>query len=185
MYLAQDAEKWTKNGYLGYRQRLDAYGSLSFSSKVDCMMLQTSGRQSYGLRVAFLAGWLIQLGLLMLYPGFLAAHTALVRTIPAAGAVVVQHPRAIQFWFNEPIERHFSRIEVFRAVLAPGIDAVQPGERIDQGWLPGPRAAREVGVRLPETLAPGRYIVQWMVLAIDAHRTQGSFMFTYDPASAT
>jgi methionine-rich copper-binding protein CopC len=27
--------------------------------------------------------------------------------------------------------------------------------------------------------------VQWLVLAIDAHRTQGSFMFTYDPSSAT
>ncbi len=133
------------------------------------MMLQTSGRQSYGLLAALLAGWLILLGLLLIYPGFLAAHTALVRTTPAAGAVVAQPPRE----------------EVFRAVLDPGTGAAQPGERIDQGWLPGPRATREVGVRLPETLAPGRYIVQWMVLAIDAHRTQGSFMFTYDPSSAT
>ena len=149
------------------------------------MILQTSGRQSYGLLAVLLAGWLILLGLLMMYPGFLAAHTALVRTMPAAEAVVAQPPRAIRFWFNEPIERHFSRIEVFRAVLAPGTGAVQPGERIDQGWLPGPRTAREVGVRLPETLAPGRYIVQWMVLAIDAHRTQGSLTFTYDPSSAT
>jgi copper resistance protein C len=149
------------------------------------MMLQTSGRQPYGLLAALLAGWLGLLGLLIMSPGFLAAHTALVHTMPAAGAVVAQLPREVRFWFNEPIERHFSRIEVFRAVLEPGTGAVQPGERIDQGWLPGPRAAREVGVRLPETLAPGRYIVQWMVLAIDAHRTQGSFMFTYDPSAAT
>jgi len=183
--LSQGAEKWTKNGHLGYRKSRGAYGSLSFSSKVDSMMLQTSGRQSYGLLAARLAGWLMLLGLLLMYPGFLAAHTALVRTMPAAGAVVAQPPREIRFWFNEPIERYFSRIEVFRAVLAPGTGGVQPGERIDQGWLPGPRATREVGVRLPETLAPGRYIVQWMVLAIDAHRTQGSFMFTYDPSSAT
>jgi methionine-rich copper-binding protein CopC len=153
--------------------------------KVNSMMLQTSDRQSYGLLAALLAGWLILLGLLLIYPGFLAAHTALVRTMPADGAVVAQPPREVRFWFNEPIERYFSRIEVFRAVLDSGTGAVQPGERIDQGWLPGPRAAREVGVRLPETLAPGRYVVQWMVLAIDAHRTQGSFMFTYDPASAT
>jgi len=149
------------------------------------MMLQTSGRQSYGLLAAFRAGWLLLFGLLMMYPGFLAAHTALVRTMPAAEAVVAQPPREVRFWFNEPIERYFSRIEVFRAVLDPGTGAVQPGERIDQGWLPGPRAAREVGVRLSETLTPGRYVVQWMVLAIDAHRTQGSFMFTYDPSSAT
>jgi copper resistance protein C len=174
-----------ENGPLGYRKSLDAYGSPSFSSKVDSMMLQTSGRQAYGLLAVLLAGWFILLGLLMMYPGFLAAHTALVRTMPAAEAVVAQPPREVRFWFNEPIERYFSRIEVFRAVLHPGTSAVQPGERIDQGWLPGPRATREVGVRLPETLAPGRYIVQWMVLAIDAHRTQGSFMFIYDPASAT
>jgi len=44
------------------------------------MMLQTSSRQSYGLPAALLAGGLILLGLLMMYPGFLAAHTALVRT---------------------------------------------------------------------------------------------------------
>jgi methionine-rich copper-binding protein CopC len=41
-----------------------------------------------------------------------------------------------------------------------------------------------VGVRLPEALEPGSYIVQWLVLAIDTHRTQGSFMFTYQPSSA-
>jgi len=145
------------------------------------MMLQTFGHQPYGL----LAGWLILLGLLIMYPGFLAAHTALVRTMPAAETVVAQPPREVRLWFNEPIERHFSRIEVFRTVLDPGTGAVQPGERIDQGLLPGPRATLEVGVRLPETLTPGRYIVQWIVLAIDAHRTQGSFMFTYDPSAAT
>ena len=98
---------------------------------------------------------------------------------------VAQPPREVRCWFNEPIERQFSRIEVFRVALDPATGAVQPGQRIDQGWLPGPRATREVGVRLPETLAPGRYVVQWVVLAIDAHRTQGSFMFTYDPSSAT
>ena len=143
-------------------------------------MLQIYCCQSRGL----LARWLVLLGLLALCPEFLAAHTALVRTIPAAGAVVAQPPREVRFWFNEPIERQFSRIEVFRTVLDPGTGAVQPGERIDQGWLPGPRATREVGVRLPEALEPGRYIVQWLVLAIDAHRTQGSFMFTYQPSSA-
>ena len=143
-------------------------------------MLQIYCCQSRGL----LARWLVLLGLLALCPEFLAAHTALVRTIPAAGAVVAQPPHEVRFWFNEPIERQFSRIEVFRTVLDPGTGAVQPGERIDQGWLPGPRTTREVGVRLPEALEPGRYIVQWLVLAIDTHRTQGSFMFTYQPSSA-
>ena len=150
------------------------------------MMLPICHRQALGFLAAqSLVGWFVLLGLLIIFPARLAAHTALVRTTPAAGTVVAQPPREVRFWFNEPIERQFSRIEVFRVALDPVTGAVQPGQRIDQGWLPGPRATREVGVRLPETLTPGRYVVQWAVLAIDAHRTQGSFMFTYDPASAT
>ena len=150
------------------------------------MMFQTCHRQCLRLLGAqHLVGWLVLLSLLMTCPGLITAHTALVRTTPTAGTVVAQPPRAIRFWFNEPIERQFSRIEVFRVALDPTASEGKPGQRIDQGWLPGPRAAREVGVRLPETLAPGRYLVQWVVLAIDAHRTQGSFMFTYDPSAAT
>lgn len=149
-------------------------------------MLQIGHRQCLGLLAArLLVCWLWLLGLLVGFPALLVAHTALVRSAPAAGAVVTQPPQAVRFWFNEPIERHFSRIEVFRVMLDSDTGAVKPGPRIDQGWLPGPRTAREVGVRLPDTLEPGRYLVQWAVLAIDAHRTQGSFMFTYDPSSAT
>lgn len=152
--------------------------------KVCSMLLQTCYRQCLRLLAArSLVGWLC--GLLLTFPALLPAHTVLVRTMPAAETVVAQPPSEVRFWFNEPIERQFSRIEVFRVALDPATGDVKPGQRIDQGWLPGPRAAREVGVRLPETLAPGRYVVQWAVLAIDAHRTQGSFMFTYDPSSAT
>ena len=43
---------------------------------------------------------------------------------------------------------------------APATGDVKPAQRIDQGWLPGPRAAREVGVRLPEALTAGRSLVQ-------------------------
>ena len=148
------------------------------------MLPQFCSRQRPGLAVLWpLAGWLGLLGWLVTFPAVIAAHTALVRTAPTAGAVVAQPPQAVRFWFNEPIERHFSRIEVFHAALDPATGAVKPRERIDQGWLPGPRAVREVSVRLPEPLTPGRYLVQWVVLAIDAHRTQGSFTFTYDPAA--
>ena len=149
------------------------------------MLLPT--RYGRGLRLLAawsLVSWLWLLGVLMACPALLTAHTALVRTTPAAGTVVTQPLSAVRFWFNEPIERSFSRIEVFRVALDPGTGEVKLGQRIDQGWLPGPRATREVGVRLPEMLEPGRYIVQWAVLAIDAHQTQGSFMFTYTPSSA-
>lgn len=148
------------------------------------MMDEIRRRQCSGLLVVRpLVGWLGLLGWFVTFPAVIAAHTALVRTAPAAGTVVAQPPHEVRFWFNEPIERNFSRIEVFHVTLDPATGAVKPGPRIDQGWLPGPRAVREVGVRLPESLAPGRYLVQWVVLAIDAHRTRGSFTFTYDPSS--
>lgn len=118
-------------------------------------------------------------------PGALLAQTALLRTAPTAGALLAQPPREVRLWFTEPIERQFSRIEVFQALLDPATGQPKPTQRIDQGWLPGPRTTREVAVRLPETLAPGRYLVPWRMLAVDAHRSQGSLLFTYDPTSAT
>ena len=128
--------------------------------------------------------WLGLLSVLALFPVCLAAHTTLVQTRPAPGAVVAQPPRAVQFWFTEPIERTLSRIEIFRVALDPTTGEVKPEQRIDQGWLPGPRAAREVGVRLPEALTAGRSLVQWAIVAIDAHRLQETFTFTYDPSAA-
>ena len=149
------------------------------------MRCQGSLRQGWRVVVSQrLVCWLGLLSVLVLFPVGLAAHTTLVQTLPAAGAVVAQPPRAVQFWFTEPIELHLSRIEVYRLVLDPGTTEGVRGPRIDQGWLPGPRAAREVGVRLPEGLPAGRYLVQWVIVAIDAHRLQGSFTFTYDPSAA-
>jgi len=128
--------------------------------------------------------WPGLLSVLVLFPVGLAAHTALIQTQPAAGAAVAQPPRAVQCWFTEPIERARSRIAVFRIARDPPTDDVMPEQRIDQGWLPGPRAAREVGVRLPEALPAGRYLVQWIIVALDAHRLQGTFTFTYAPSAA-
>ena len=149
------------------------------------MMRQCCQRQCWKVLASrLLVCWLGLLSVLAMFPVGIAAHTALVQTLPAAGTVVAQPPRAMQFWFTEPIERPLSRIEVFRVVRDPTTDDVTPGQRIDQGWLPGPRAAREVGVRLPEALAPGRYLVPWVVVALEAHRLQGTCTFTYDPSAA-
>jgi methionine-rich copper-binding protein CopC len=118
------------------------------------------GQGWQGVASQRLVCWLGLLSVLVLFPVCLAAHTTLVQTLPAAGAVVAQPPRAVQFWFTEPIERTLSRIEVFRGALDPTTGDVKPAQRIDQGWLPGPRAAREVGVQLPEALTAGRSLVQ-------------------------
>jgi methionine-rich copper-binding protein CopC len=81
------------------------------------MMYEICRRQCSGLLVVRpLVYWLGLLGWLVTFPAVIAAHTALVWTAPAAGAVVAQPPHEVRFWFNEPIERNFSRIEVFHVV---------------------------------------------------------------------
>lgn len=112
------------------------------------------------------------------------AHASLVRTTPPANAVLTEAPMEVQLRFSEPIERRFSRIEIYYAMRDPATGAIQPGERVDEGWVPGARLARDLAVRLPAQLRPGFYLVQWAVLSVDSHRVSGSFTFSYSPATA-
>jgi hypothetical protein len=114
-------------------------------------------------------------------PALLQAHSLLQRTVPTEGAVVTQPPPEIRLWFTEPIERRFSKIEVWRARPDAATGKPRPQERLDKGWVAGPAISREVAVRLPLTLMPGLYVIQWQVLSIDSHRSTGSFTITYTP----
>lgn len=125
--------------------------------------------------------WLIVTGLIALYPAVLLAHAVLLRAEPAIDTQVAQLPGEIRLWFSESIEHHFSRITVHRAMRQPTTNVLQPQERVDVGLVAGPRVTRALAVKLPETLSPGLYLVQWKVLSIDSHRTMGSFTLTYAP----
>jgi len=107
----------------------------------------------------------------------------LVRTVPAANATVAERPSEIRLWFNESIERRFSRVTVSRAERDAATGELQAQERVDEGVEAGPSVTRELAVKLPATLAPGVYLVQWRVLSIDSHRTTGKFTLTYDPGT--
>ena len=121
--------------------------------------------------------------LLLLCPAALAAHGTLIRTAPAANATVAERPREIRLWFNESIERRFSRVTVNRAERDAATGKLQAQERVDEGLEDGPGVTRELAVKLPATLAPGVYLVQWRVLSIDSHRTTGKFTLTYAPGT--
>jgi len=124
--------------------------------------------------------WLAAACLLLFYPIALAAHGTLLRTVPAANATVAERPSEIRLWFNESIERRFSRVTVSRAERDAATGELQAQERVDEGLEEGPGVTRELAVKLPETLAPGVYLVQWRVLSIDSHRTTGKFTLMYD-----
>jgi methionine-rich copper-binding protein CopC len=100
------------------------------------------------------------------------AHAFLDNATPKVGSVVTVAPKTIRIRFTNPVEAAFSHIQLFTAdgkAVALGPTAADPS---DQTQLIAP---------ITGTLAPGQYQVRWDVLAVDTHRTNGHFPFTYQP----
>jgi copper transport protein len=116
------------------------------------------------------AGLLLAL-LLWLAPfmaGVASAHALLVRSDPAANAVLTAPPSEVRLWFSEPVTPGLSTA----VVVDPSNHEV---DNHDAHVNPGNQ--EEIDVTLP-TLAPGQYVVAWVtVSASDGHRVGGSFIF--------
>jgi copper resistance protein C len=92
------------------------------------------------------------------------AHADLERTDPPAGGTVRAAPSEVTVSLTQKLEPAFSTITVRNAA----------GQRVDTG------ATRVSGnlMRVPlKPIGPGTYRVNWRVLSVDTHRTQGSFTF--------
>jgi methionine-rich copper-binding protein CopC len=91
-------------------------------------------------------------------------HAELERTVPAAGSTVRGSPQEVAIWFTQKLEPAFSSITVRNAA----------GQRVEAG---------KTGVsgnvmRVPlKAIGAGTYRVNWRVLSVDTHRTQGTFSF--------
>ncbi len=103
------------------------------------------------------------------------SHAFLESATPAEGSTLQTPPKELRLSFTEPIEVAFSRV----TVTGPnGQNVAQP---IAQTGI-----TRTITVPLSGELPPGEYTVQWQVLSIDTHTTNGQFKFTVagDPAAA-
>lgn len=130
-------------------------------------------------------GWGLFVWLLVCsVPTLLLAHARLTRSLPMSNAVLTEPPAEVRCWFSEPIEVRFSTITVSYATREPVAGTLQPQHRVDQGWQEGPKVVRDAAVILPPTLAPGLYLVQWTIFAVDGHKASGTFSWTYQPAPA-
>jgi methionine-rich copper-binding protein CopC len=94
------------------------------------------------------------------------AHAMLDHATPKVGSTVSAPPKDIVLWFTEKLEPAFSSIEV----------------RNEQGAVVTAGKATVIGdrtqLRAPlKALQPGTYKVNWKVLSVDTHRTEGSFSF--------
>ena len=105
-----------------------------------------------------------------------SAHALLLRSNPAANAVLDQAPVQVEIFFSEELEANLSSIRVFDSNNL----AVDAGDvRVD----PAEPTRMTVSLhRLPD----GVYTVTWKVVsAIDGHQTVGTFPFAVGNANAS
>jgi copper transport protein len=110
----------------------------------------------------------------LMAPVAAAAHSALVRSDPADGAVLEQSPDEVVLKFSEPPDPDLSRVGLFDG----------DGEPVDHGQLTADTAdASVLRVSVPQ-LDDGVYTVSWQALsAVDGHLTTGAFAFVIGEAS--
>ena len=104
--------------------------------------------------------------------GAALAHALLVKAVPAVGGAVSASPSEIRITYSEAVEPRFSGIAV-KAV--DGRSAETGAAAVD----PGDHATLVVAIKSP--LRPGTYKVNWHVVSVDTHKTEGSFSFEVKP----
>ena len=93
------------------------------------------------------------------------AHAFLDHASPLVGSTVSAPPHEVRLWFTQALEPKFSAAQL----RSSGGGVVGSGH-VDPG---NPKA-----IVIPvHGLAPGRYKVDWKVLSVDTHRTEGNFGF--------
>ncbi|WP_247983579.1 copper resistance CopC family protein [Bradyrhizobium sp. 186] len=111
---------------------------------------------------------LMLLLLASLSAGDACAHAFLDHAEPRVGNKVGNPPREVTLWFTQKLEAAFSSI----TVTGPS------GQRVDAG------KARVSGDQMSVSLkggGAGTYHVNWRVLSVDTHTTDGSFTFQVGP----
>lgn len=96
--------------------------------------------------------------------GEASAHASLDRAEPRVGHKVATPPREVTLWFTQKLEPRFSSITVTNAA----------GERVDTGKTRVNGGQMSVPIRAGGS---GTYRVNWRVLSVDAHATEGNFTF--------
>ena len=96
------------------------------------------------------------------------AHAHLDRADPRVGSTVNAAPREVSLSFSENLETAFSTIKVTDA----------SGQRVDEGKPSIEGNVMRVQLR---AIPPGTYRVEWHVLSVDTHTTEGRFNFEVHP----
>lgn len=126
----------------------------------------------------FWQSFFITVALALIWHSIGRAHTVeVIKSEPAAGAVLSESPKEVRVWFNEELQTQGSTLQVFDS----------QGEQVDQGDggvdLNDPEHASMV-VSLP-SLPEGAYTVRWHAVLLDGDAGDGEFAFYVGAAAAT
>jgi methionine-rich copper-binding protein CopC len=102
--------------------------------------------------------------MLLLATGSAQAHAFLDHAEPRVGNKVASPPREVTLWFTQKLEPAFSSVTVTNAA----------GQRVDSGKARISGNQMSVPLRAGGT---GTYHVNWKVLSVDTHTTNGNFTF--------
>lgn len=98
-------------------------------------------------------------------------HAFLDHAEPKVGSVVAVAPAELHMWFTQELEPAFSTAQVLDA----------SGQRVDAGQAQVDAKDR-TALRVPlNKLGPGTYTVDWRVVSVDTHPTEGRFTFRVGP----
>jgi len=96
------------------------------------------------------------------------AHSRLVKSEPAARAVLTAAPKEVRLWFNESIEIAFAKIWIVPA-NGPQIPLANHGD---------PSDSRLLIATLPDNLPNGPVVIGFRVLSVDGHVVESQLTFT-------
>lgn len=99
------------------------------------------------------------------------AHAFLDHADPRVGSAVKVAPAEVSLWFSEEIEPAFSSLKVLDAA----------GQRVDKGDAHVDVAEHDVLRVSLQRLGAGAYTVEWRVVSVDTHVTEGKFAFQVRP----
>ena len=123
------------------------------------------------------AAWLqISMAIVFTLANRASAHATLVKSTPAADAVVTQQPAVIQAWYSEEVAVKGSFIRLYdsadKLLASGGVDLNDHNH--------------ESMKLIPPFLSPGTYTIKWHAIsADDNHVTQDEFRFTVQSAGRT
>jgi methionine-rich copper-binding protein CopC len=96
------------------------------------------------------------------------AHSRLVKSDPAARAVLDAAPRELKLWFNEAVEPAFAKVWVIPAE-GPQIPLTSRGDSSDRKLLI---------VAFPDNVPAGALVIGYHVLSVDGHTIEDKLSVT-------